>query len=228
VIHESETSVVTAAELFPFRVLGAIFGVTALLILFVGLRLAQRGRWLPTVPPEIGAWTLSEKPLARTDLQPLGVPNSHGWVYSNLFDEEVEVQLISTSAYESYLDPKIAMQAYGLALTAEERYPLFGDDGSVRALMFRRPDGRRTLMYYWVQFKSGKTNARDSLKQSRDFIPRLRLGFGSALDGTQNCIIRAFTKVHPADIQGLQARRNLNEICLNIHDAITGRKGRPE
>jgi hypothetical protein len=217
----------TPAEMFPFRLLGVLFGVTALLILLIGLRLAQRGRWLPSVPTEIGAWTVSEKALDRADLDPLGFPNSRGWVYRNLFAEEVEVQLISTSSFESYLDPKVTgLQVYGLGLTAEKRYPLFGGDGSVRALMFRRPDGQRVLWYYWVQEKNGRTNVRDSLKQSRDFIPRLRLGLGATLDGTQNCVIRAWTKVHPADIRGLQARRNLNEICLKLHDEIVSQKGK--
>jgi hypothetical protein len=225
----SEAPAFTTVELFPFRVLGVVFGITALLILFVGLRLGQRGRWLPDVPPEInGVWTVAEKPLSHADLDQLGFPSTRGWLYKNLFNEEVEVQLISTSSFESYLDPKIAMSIYGLSLTAERQYSLFGADGPVRAVILRSPGGQRTLLYYWVQNKNGRTNAKDSLKQSRDFLPRLRLGLGATLDGTQNCIVRAFVKIHPADNQGLQARRNLNEVCLKIHDAVVRQgAGRP-
>jgi hypothetical protein len=210
----------TPFDTLPFRVLGAVFSVTALLVLLVGVRLAQRGRWLPEVPPEIGAWTVSEKPLSRIELGQYGYPNTRGWSYKNAFNEEVEVQLISTSSFESYLDPRIAMGNFNYGVTAERRFPLFGKDGSVRALLFRRPDGNRALLYHWIQYKSGRTNSRDSIRQSRDFLPRLRLGVGATVDGTQNCIVRVSTKIHQADIQGLQARRNLNEICLKLHEEI--------
>src|SRR5690242_12890190 len=112
---ESETAQQRrAVELRGFRILGALFGVTALLILLVGLRLAQRGRWLPEVPTEIGgAWTVAEKPLSLTARDQLGFPNTRGWVYSNLFGEKVEVHLISTPSFECYLDPATAMSSYG-------------------------------------------------------------------------------------------------------------------
>jgi hypothetical protein len=203
-----------------FRILGAIFGVTALLILLVGLRLAQRGRWLPGAPSEIGAWTVAEKPLSRTARDQLGFPNTRGWVYTNLFEEKVEVHVISTPSFECYLDPTTAMSTYGYRVTAERQYPLFGGGSAVRALMFQGPNNGRTLLYYWVQYKDGRTNPGAGLIDSRDFVPRLKLGLGSVLDGTQSCIIRAFTDVNIADGQGLQARRNLNEVCIKLHDAI--------
>jgi len=222
---ESEAPLLQEAIMLRgFRILGVLFGVTALLILLVGLRLAQRGRWLPEAPAEIGAWTAAEKPLSRTARDQLGFPNTRGWAYTNLFAEKVEVHLISTPSYECYLDPATAMGTYGYRVTAERKYPLFGNCSAVRALMFQGPDGGRTLLYYWVQYKDGRTTPGADLKQSRDFVPRLKLGLGSVVDGTQNCIIRAFTDIHPADAQGLQARRNINEVCLKLHEAILAPK----
>lgn len=211
----------------PFRILALILGVTAFLILFIGFRLSQRGRWLPDAPERFGVWQVTEKPLAQGALMQLGNPKTQGRVYENPLEEKVDVHIISTSDYQSYLDPQHAMGSYEYSVTAEKRYNLFGPDGQVRALVFKNgKDQRRYLMYYWIQNRDGSTNTRDSLQQDRDFIPRLRLGLSATFSGTENCIVRTFTPLNPADINGAQARRNLNEVCMGLHDFWTGKGGK--
>ena len=209
----------SALNLRPLRLLSVILTLAAILVLFIGYRLSQRGQWLPDSPEMIGPWVVSEKPLSSVALQQIGRPRTKGRVYENPFEEKVDVHLISASDYQSYLDPQFAMGSYEFAVTAEKRYPLFGATGPVRALIFRNArNQQRFLMYYWIQNRDGSTNARDSLRSDRDFLPRLRLGLNATLTGNERCIVRVFTPLSPSDISGTQARRNLNEVCIGMHD----------
>ena len=203
----------------PFQILGVLLSMTTLLVFFIGYRLSQRGQWLPDAPEMIGPWVISEKPLAQAALQQLGNPRTRGRIYENPFEEKVDVHLISASDYQSYFDPQYAMGNYDFAVTGEKRFPLFGPEAPVRAIIFRNNRSQqRYLMYYWIQNRDGSTNVRDSLRLGGDFFPRMRLGLNATFSGKENCIIRAFTQVAPTDISGLQARRNMNEVCRGMHD----------
>ena len=225
-ILEPEVTLPAPSPLRPFLILGGILGVTAALVFFIGFRLSQRGNWLPDTPERLGVWLMTEKPLTRQALQQLGNPDARGRTYENPFEEKVDVHVISTTDYQSYLDPQFTMGAYEYTVTAEKALPIFGTNSPIRALIFKSgKDQRRYLMYYWIQNQDGSTNIRDTLKRDRDFAPRLLLGLGATFSGTQNCIVRVFTPLSPADINGAQARRNLNEVCIGLHDFwIKGKK----
>jgi hypothetical protein len=211
----------TALQKRAFRSLTILFGLTALIVALVTIRLGQRGQWLPEMPGDIGAWSAADMPLTRSSLQLLGMPPSRGRRYSNLFGEKTEAHVIATATFEAYTEPKIVMAGYGYALTAEKRLPLFDKYGGVRALVLRNDnEGSRILMYYWIQYTDGTTQTRGSLRSYSDLFPRFRLGVNAVMDPKQSVIVRAYTQVHPADRDGLQARRNMNEIARAIHQEL--------
>jgi hypothetical protein len=201
-----------------FQTMSIVFAITAVLVLFVSFRLSQRGQWLPEMPRDFAEWNAADMPLTRSALQLLGFPPSRGGRYQNLFGEKVEAHIISTATFDAYTEPKLVMAGYGYALTAEKRLPLFDKDGGVRALVLRNETtGVRLLMYYWIQYTDGKTITRGSLRSYADIFPRFRLGVNAVTDPKQSVIVRVYTQIHPADTQGLQARRNMNTIAREIH-----------
>ncbi|MDX1933063.1 MAG: hypothetical protein SFU56_10700 [Capsulimonadales bacterium] len=208
--------------------LTVVFGVTAILLFVIGIRLQQRGRWLPELPTEIGSWIGARKDVPRIALEALGNPLSRGVEFSNVFEERVQAQVFATSDFESYLDPKVFMARYRYGLTAQREIPLFGKDGGVRGLVFRGVEGNdRVLMYYWVQYRDGRTSATESLTQKEDLLTRVRLGAEATLRGTENCVVRVWVSILPNDRNGVQSRRNMDEVCRAIHDSLKeqGRKG---
>lgn len=210
----------------PYRFVGIVFSLTALLVLFIGYRLGQRGRWYPDLPGDTGVWTMTETPMPDSAVAVLGNPRTRGARYMNPFNEKVEAHLITTSNFESYKEPAMCMADYGYTLTGEKQINLFGGDGSVRALVLRNDaDGIRIVMYYWIQSVNGHTETRGSIRDNRDVFPRLTSGFSATFGGSQNCIVRVYTQIHPADNQGRQARRNLNEVALAIHKRLKEQAG---
>jgi hypothetical protein len=199
-----------------------LFAVTAIILFIIGSRLSQRGRWLPQPPLEIGQWTGSEMPLARSAVEQLGSPKTIGFAYRNLFLDEVDVHIIAANSFEAYLDPRTTMARFSYGMTAQKELPLFGKDGSARGLVFRSPDigEARVLMYYWVQYRDGRANPGETLQQSDDFLPRLHLGTAASVQGTENCVVRVFTRINPDDRDGIQAHRDIEEICLALHEAL--------
>ena len=213
------------STLAPLRRLGIVLAVTALIMVFVGIRLSNRGQWLPNAPDQIGAWTASDMPMSPAALQLLGSPPAYGRRYTNPFSERVEAHIIATASFDAYHEPAICMSGYGFNLTAEKQLPLFGKDKNVRAMILKNEtDGQRILMYYWIQYKDGTTSTRGNLRDFRDVFPRLTVGLTTTISGTQNCIVRVYTQVHPADVQGVQARRNMNEVCRALYAELK-RKG---
>jgi hypothetical protein len=212
----------TALHRRAFKTLTLLFGITAVLVMVVTIRLGQRGQWLPEMPDDIGAWSAADMPLAPSALQILGSPPSRGRRYSNLYGEKVEAHVISTATFEAYTEPKNVMAGYGYALTAEKRIPLFDKYGGVRALILRSDaeNGARLLMYYWIQSNDGMTTTRGSLRNYTDILPRMRLGVNAVVDPKQSVIVRVYTNIHNADTLGLQARRNMNEIARAIHQEL--------
>jgi hypothetical protein len=78
----------------------------------------------------------------------------------------------------------------------------------------------RILLYYWVQNKGGRTESRGSVRSSNGAFPRVTHGVKSTFGGAENVIVRVYSQVHPADQQGKQARRNLNEIAQAIYKEL--------
>lgn len=212
-----------------FTLMTVLLTVTAIILFIVGSRLSQRGQWLPQPPLEIGQWTGSEMPLARSAVEQLGSPKTVGFAYRNLFLDEVDVHIIAANSFEAYLDPRTTMARFGYGMTAQKELPVFGKDGSVRGLIFRSPEigEARVLMYYWVQYRDGRTNPGETLQQSDDFLPRLHLGTAASVQGTENCVVRVITRINPDDHDGIQAHRDIEEVCLALHEALKaqGQKG---
>lgn len=209
-----------------FRFLGTLFALTAVLVLLIGYRMGQRGLWYPELPGDNGVWTMTETPMPDSAVATLGNPRTRGARYINPFNEKVEAHLITTANFESYKEPAMCMADYGYTLTGEKKINLFGSDGSVRALVLRNDaDGIRIIMYYWIQSVNGATETHGSIRDNRDVFPRLTGGFNATFNSAQNCIVRVYTQVHPADNQGRQARRNINEVALAIHKRLKEQAG---
>ena len=206
----------------PFLRLICVFCVFAALTLFCAYRLSVRGHWLPTAPLEISRiWEATELPLPPSALAQIGFAPTQGYRYSNLFGERVEAHLISTPTFDAYRDPPICLSGYGYSLTGEKTLPLFGPGKEVRALVLRNDaTGDRILMYYWIQYKNGKTLTGNNLRGGQNVFPRFSLGLSSILRSDENCIVRAYTQVHPRDTKGHQARRNLEQICRALYDSL--------
>jgi hypothetical protein len=213
----------------PFETLGIVLGLTSLLVIYSGLRLKQMGHWLPSLPDDVhGIWTSAEAPLPRAALVQLGSPASDGRQFLNPFRERVEAHIIATQSFDAYQESGVLLTRYGYSQTAEKIIPLFGKDRPIRALILRNlSTGQRVLMYYWVQYRDGSTATRRTPRSGRDIAPRLRIGLEAVLKGEPNCIVRVYTQIHPADVKGNQARRNLNEISKALYETMTGKKLAP-
>jgi hypothetical protein len=210
------------------RVLGVILSVTAVIVLFTVYRFSQRGTWLPEPPAQFGPWEATEMPLSRSAQQMLGDAPVAGRRYTNPFNERVEVHIIATASFDAYREPAMMHSSSGFSLTAEKRIPLFGKDNYVRAMVLKSgADSQRVLMYYWLQYRDGRTTTRGNLDDYRDAFPRLTIGATTLLDGQQTCIVRAYTQIHPADTKGIQARRNLNEVARALYASFKKDGSRP-
>lgn len=210
----------------PFRPLIIAFAVTTLLALFIGTRLSQQGQWLPPVPNTIadGLWTATDVPLDAKTLSELGTPNVYGRRYTNPFDEHVDAHIIAAASIESYHEPAFCMAGYGYHQTAQKILYPFGPGKPVRAIILSRQTGNaapmRILLYFWVQDQKGNTSIHGSFRAYQDYVPRMNLGFKSAFDGGQSCIVRAYTVVHPLDPDGRQARRDLDAVTHGLYQAL--------
>jgi hypothetical protein len=204
------------------RILSIIFGVTALLILFVEVRLNQQGRWIPKdLPLKVGGWDAADMPLSGYALQQLGNPPAIGRRYTNLFNERIDAHVIATATFDAYLEPTIVWAGYGYQLTGERVAAPFGKAGQVRQMLLQSVrDGSRILMYYWIQGEDGTTAARGSLRDYRDVLPRLGLGMNALFGNSQKCIVRVYTQLHPMDPKGLQARRSMDEISAALYKSL--------
>ena len=201
--------------------LGFVLSLTAALVLFIGYRFSQRGKWLPEPPTQIDGWTAIDMPLSQNAVELLGGAPTKGRRYTNTFNEKVEAHAIATASFDAYQEPSLLQPGSGFSLTAEKRIPLFGKDRYVQAMILKsNNDGQRVLMYYWLQYRDGQTNTRGTLRDYRDVFPRLTVGFHSLTDGQQSCILRAYTQIHPADTLGVQARRNLNEVARGLYESF--------
>ena len=206
----------------PFLKLVCLFGVFAVMILFISFRLSVRGRWLPEVPLQIAnIWEATDVPLPPSALALIGFPPTRGYRYANLFSERVETHIIATSSFDSYRDPPITLSGYGYSLTGEKKIPLFGPNKNVRAIILHNDTNNdRIMMYYWIQYKSGETLTGNNLRDYRDVFPRFSLGLSSVLRGEENVIVRVYTQIHPQDKYGHQARRNMSQICRALYASI--------
>jgi|GEM_PF-2154924 hypothetical protein len=205
-----------------FRTLSIFLSITAALLLFMSFRLSQRGKWMPeNLPVEIGSWYASDMPLSKYTLDQLGNPPAEGRRYTNLFSERVDVQVIATSSYDAYLEPLILFAGYGYNLTAEKNMDFLGKPGKVRANILQSSrDGWRLIVYQWVQFEDGTVVPPDSVRKISDIFQRSKLGANAILSGKQSCIVRVSTQIHPADTNGLQSRRNIEEVGKALYESL--------
>ncbi len=202
---------------------GFILLLTALPGLFVSARLAQQGKWVPNIPnTAAGVWTATDVPLSEATLNMMGRPPALGRQYQNSFDESVEANIIATRTFDAYTEPLVAQSGYGYSITAETRLPIFGTGvGPVRAVVLKGDNaGDRVLMFFWVQDEKGNVTGEGGLRSNKDVVPRLITGLNVTRSGRQSCIVRAFSRVSPADQYGAQARRNIIEVCRSLYEDL--------
>jgi len=202
---------------------GLILFLTALPGLLIGLRLKAQGQWVPNIPyVAAGIWTATDVPLSEATLNMMGRPPALGRQYQNSFDESVEVNVIATQTFDAYTEPLVAQSGYGYSVTAETRLPLFGPNvGPVRAVVLKGDSaGDRVLMFFWVQDELGNVTGEGGLRSNKDIVPRLLTGLNITRSGRQSCIVRAFSRVSPADRNGAQARRNITEVCQSLYEDL--------
>jgi hypothetical protein len=205
-----------------FRSLSILLSATAVCVVLLTIRLAAHDIWFPKVPTTIGDWTATEVPIPQATLAELGAPPADGYRYTNPFSERVECHVIATATYAAYHEPLICMAGYGFSRTAEQNVPLFGPNKGVRAMILKSDsDGNRLLMYYWIQNRDGTTLNGENVSLHRDLWSRITVSLSKVIWAQPSCIVRAYIQIHPADRLGLQARRNLNEVCLALHSALT-------
>ena len=206
----------------PFRLVSALFAVTAALTIFIGIRADHQGQWLPSVPDSIDQiWTAIDMPIDHLTLARLGHPRALGRQYGNLFQEHVGVNVIAAASIDAFHEPTICMAGYGYSLTAQKYIPLFGPDKPIRAMILRSDTtGQRILLYYWVQDQFGKTTTQSSFRAYQEYGYRLRHGLNATINGRQSCIVRVYTAIRPADLLGRQARRNLDTVSHALYEAL--------
>lgn len=188
----------------------------ALIGTFATYRFRNAGQWLPPLPDEVGSWTASDTPISKETLSILGYPKARGYEYTNRFGEVVYSTLVCAGPFENYHDPTVCVAGNGFALTAKETLPMDLQNWKVRAMIFKRstPQGDvRIMMYYWTQTRKGATATEARMGNFRDMGARLQTGYSAVVKGDQNVILRIYTIVMPDDPNGVQAQRNLNEIC---------------
>jgi hypothetical protein len=204
-----------------FRNLGILLVLTSALSFIITIRLSQRGHWLPKSPDAIGAWTATDMPIPASTMASLGTPPAYGRSFVNPFNERVEYHVIATASFAAYHEPAMCMAGYGYTMTAEKQLPVFGNKLPVRALILKNDTTKqRVLLYYWVQHQDGSLGDASGMTDHRQALPRIMVGMQDTISGSQSCIVRAYTEIHPSDPMGIQARRNLNEICTTLYNTF--------
>ncbi|MBC8142618.1 MAG: exosortase-associated EpsI family protein [Armatimonadetes bacterium] len=195
----------------------------ALVGTFATYRFRNAGQWLPPLPNEVGNWKATDTPMSKETLSILGYPMARGYEYTNKFGEVVYSTLVCAGPFENYHDPTVCVASNGFALTAKQTLPMDLQNWKVRAMIFKqpRPEGDlRIMMYYWTQTRKGETATAARMGNFRDMGARLQTGYSSVVKGDQNVILRIYTIVMPDDQNGVQAQRNLNEVCRATYTTL--------
>ena len=197
--------------------------VIALVGTFATYRFRNAGQWLPPLPDEVGNWTATDTPIPKETLSILGYPMARGHEYTNKFGEVVYSTLVCAGPFENYHDPTVCVAGNGFALTAKETLPMDLRDWNVRAMIFKRSMAQgdlRIMMYYWTQTRKGVTATEARMGNFRDMAARMQTGYSAVVKGDQNVILRIYTIVQPDDPDGVQAQRNLNEVCRATYQKL--------
>ena len=197
--------------------------VIALVGSFATYRFRHAGQWLPPLPDEVSNWKASDTPISKETLSILGYPMARGHEYTNPFGEVVYSTLVCAGPFENYHDPTVCVAGNGFALTAKQTLPMDLRDWKVRAMIFKRstPQGDlRIMMYYWTQTRRGQTATAAQMGTFRDVLARMQTGYSAVVKGDQNVILRIYTIVQPDDPNGVQAQRNLNEVCRATYKTL--------
>jgi len=211
----------TTLNLRPFTHMAVLLAITAAVGLFSGIRMSQRGQWLPEVPTEIGAWTGVDVPLESATVKTLGDPKTLGRQYKNPFDETVDAHVVSTETFEAYHEPAMCTSGYGFTQTAQLFTPAFGKNNEARAMVLKHEaTGIRILMLYWVQYEDGTTTGMGDTPAFDSPARRFQVGLNTVGSGKQAVIVRVYTRIAPGDVTGAQARRNLYEVSRGLYEGI--------
>ncbi len=208
--------------------MGAVVAAAAAVGVFSTFRFQHAGAWLPDVsdtagvPGQVGAWTATAQEVAPAVRGILGYPLVSAYEYKNPLGETVYLSLVAAGPFENYHDPTVCVADNGFTNTAKEVFALPGANGQakVRALVFKRGDGLRILMYYWQQTRDGQTSVERRMGNYRDVAARLSTGWDAVGLGKQVCIVRIYNVIDPADEQGRQAQRNLNEVSVALFKGL--------
>jgi hypothetical protein len=217
--------------LFPR--MGVLIAVTAVLGGFASSRFRHAGAWLPSIPNTIGYWEGADNPPPASMLHLLGDPLALQKDYTNPFSdalrEVVVASVVAAGPFENYHDPTVCVTGSGFVLTALKVFPLDGPGGGkVRAMIFKKtgvgrdgkPADARILMYYWQQNRDGSTDTEARMGNYRDWVARLKTGFGAVVLGHQTCLMRVYQQIAPLDRNGEQAQRNVHEISVALYRAL--------
>ncbi len=208
-------------NLRPFTHMAVLLAVTATIGLFSGVRMSQRGQWLPDVPIEIGSWTGVDVPLESATVESLGSPKTLGRQYKNPFDETVDAHVISAETFDSYHEPAMCSSGYGFTQTAQLFTGVFGKTNEARAMVLKHEaTGIRILMLYWVQYEDGTTSGMGDTPAFDSPARRFKIGLNTVGSGKQVVIARVYTRISPGDATGAQARRNLYEVSRGLYEGI--------
>ena len=209
----------------PFLQIGTLLAAAAFLGTFASTRIRHAGEWLPTVPDRIGNWDAIDTPLPAEALLTLGAPQAIGREYNDLFNEPVRLSVICAGSFTSYHDPTVCVSTNGYILTSVKLFHIDGpDSGIVRAMIFKKDDPAygpiRMLMYYWQQNRDGSTTTDAVMGSYRDMASRFKTGYGDVVQGHQVCLVRIYAPIDPADTDGAQTQRNVDEVSKAVYHAL--------
>ncbi len=190
---------------------------------FATYRFRHAGSWLPPLPDAVGDWKAIDTPVPKDTLALLGFPMARGHEYQNPFGEMVYSSAVCAGPFENYHDPTVCVVGNGFALTAKKTLPMGVGNWRVRAMIFKRSIGNgdlRIMMYYWTQTRAGHTATEARMGNFQDMSARLQTGYSSVVQGEQNVILRIYAIVPPDDPDGIQAQRNLNEVCHATYEML--------
>jgi len=197
--------------------LGLVFGGLAVLCGLLSYRMNRPAEWLLTPPETAGIWEVVETPLLNEVLQQLALPKAMGLEFRNPLDERVTCQLIAPRSFEAYREPAPLSLC---AITAQREIPLFGPNRPVRAWILQRPQTKsRMMVFAWLQDREGNTKLFGTRGMNQGILDRLNLGYQSVLAREAPCLVRIFAIIPPSDTQGIQTRRNLEEVAKAIYSA---------
>lgn len=203
------------------QTLGIFFAGVALLSLFLAYRLNRPAEWLLTPPLQAGVWEVVETPLSNEVLQQLALPKAMGLEFRNPLDERVTCQLIAPRSFEAYREPAPLSIC---VITAQKEIPLFGPDRPVRAWILKRPQTKaRVMVFAWLQDRAGNTQLFGTSGMSQGALDRVRLGWQGVVSSDTPCLVRLSAIIPPSDTQGIQTRRNIEEVAHAIY--TTGKEG---